>query len=346
MTLGRATPIATAAAGEDTLPGPVLLALGVAVLVAAAGAGLMLGSATLPPGRVVSALTAFDGSAEHVSVAEVRLPRVAVAAVVGASLGVAGALMQALTRNPLAEPSLLGVSWGAALAAVGGQVIAGIGTATTLVPVALGGAAIAGLAVLALGASGRAGLTPERLVLAGATVSGLLAALVQGMLVLDRESLEVARRWLAVSLAGADWDRLLAAAPYLGAGIALTAWLARPLWTLALGDDVARGLGVRTGLIKAAAAVAVVTLAGASVAVAGPIVLVGLAVPHGARALVGHDLARVLVACALMGAVLVVASDVVARVVVAPEDLPIGVMTAVVGAPVLLHVARRGIPSA
>lgn len=345
MTVCPAPAIAIAAASRRPLPGSVLLVLGLAALLLSASAGLILGSATVAPGRVLSALTAFDGSAEHVSVAEVRLPRVVVAAAVGASLGVAGALMQALSRNPLADPSLLGISWGAALAAVGAQVVAGIGTAPALVPVAMGGAAIAGLAVLALGATGRTGLTPERLVLAGATVSGLLAGLVQGMLVLDRESLEVARRWLAGSLAGTDWDVLLAAAPYLLAGIAITVCLARPLSTLALGEDVARGLGVRTGLIKAAAAAAVVALAGASVAVAGPIVLVGLAVPHGARALVGNDLPRVIIACALMGAVLVIASDVVARLVVAPEELPVGVMTALVGAPVLVHVARRGVSS-
>jgi iron complex transport system permease protein len=253
--------------------------------------------------------------------------------------------MQAVTRNPLAEPSLLGVSWGAALAAVGAQVVAGIGTAAALVPVAIGGAAIAGLAILVLAASGRAGLTPERLIVAGAAVSGLLAALVQGLLVLDSESLEVARRWLAGSLIGASWDALSAAAPYIVAGTVLSSCLVRPLSTLALGDDVARGLGVRTGRVKGAAAIAVVALAGGSVALAGPILLVGLAVPHAARALVGRDLAPLLTMCAVLGAMLVIVSDIVARVVVAPEELPVGVLTALVGAPVLLHVARRGVMS-
>ncbi len=342
----RPAPIAVAPSTQRVLPGPLLLGLGVAALAIVAGAGLMLGASTVSMAHVVSALTAFDGSAEHVTVAEVRLPRVAVAAVVGASLGVAGALMQAITRNPLAEPSLLGVSWGAALAAVGAQVVAGIGTTAALVPVAIAGAAIAGLAIVVLAATGRAGLTPERLIVAGAAVSGLLAALVQGLLVIDSQSLEVARHWLAGSLSGASWGALAAAAPYVVAGTVLSAGLVRPLSTLALGEDVARGLGVRTGLIKGAGAVAVVALAGASVALAGPIVLVGLAVPHAARALVGRDLAPVLMTCAVLGAVLVMLSDIVARTVIAPEELPVGMMTALVGAPVLLHVARRGATSA
>lgn len=346
MIAGPSTPIGTAQAGERALPGPVVLGLGAAALAVVAVAGLMLGASTVSATGVVSALTAFDGSAEDVTVVDVRLPRVVVAAVVGASLGVAGALMQAITRNPLAEPSLLGVSWGAALAAVGAQVVAGIGTAAALVPVAIGGAAIAGLLIVVLAASGRAGLTPERLIVAGAAVSGLLAALVQGLLVLDSESLEVARRWLAGSLTGASWNALGAAAPYLAAGTVLSAGLVRPLSALALGDDVARGLGVRTGLVKGAAAVAVVALAGGSVALAGPILLVGLAVPHAARVLVGRDLAPLLMACAVLGAVLLIVSDIVARIAVAPEELPVGVMTALVGAPVLLHIARRGVTSA
>jgi iron complex transport system permease protein len=339
------TPAVTGSDGRRPLRAAVVLGLAAAALAFVAAAGLMLGASTVSVPRVLSALTAFDGSADHVTVADVRLPRVVMAAAVGASLAVAGALMQAMTRNPLAEPSLLGVSWGAALAAVGGQVVAGIGTAAALVPVAIGGAAIAGLGIVVLAARGRAGLTPERLIVAGAAVSGLLAALVQGLLVLDSESLQVARRWLAGSLSGASWEALAAAAPYLVAGTVLSACLVRPLSTLALGEDVARGLGVRTGVVKGAAAVAVVALAGGSVALAGPIILVGLAVPHAARALVGRELAPLLTACAILGAMLVILSDIVARTVVAPEELPVGVMTALVGAPVLLHVARRGVTS-
>jgi len=214
---------------------------------------------------------------------------------------------------------------------------------------AVGGAALAlalaasGLLVVILGSLGREGLTPAKLVVAGAAISALLSALLQGLLVLDAQSLEASRRWLAGSLAGRDADVLLQVLPYLVAGLAVALALARPLTAFSLGEDVARGLGQRTGLVKGAAAVAVILLAGSAVAVAGPVVLVGLAVPHFARFLVGREQRRILPAAALFGAVVLLCADVVARVAIAPEELPVGVMTAIVGAPVLIHVARRGV---
>jgi iron complex transport system permease protein len=340
--VSTAARVAGRAAAVPRLSGPLVVAAGCALLALALAASVMLGATRISPADAVGALVAPNGSRAHVVVIEARVPRTLLAAAVGAALGVAGALMQAVSRNALAEPSLLGISWGAALAVVAAQYALAVGSAAAFVPAAVAGAAAAGLLVVSLGAVGRAGLTPERLVVAGAAVSALLAALVQAVLVVDRQSLEVARRWLAGSLAGAGVDALLAALPYLAAGAALAFALARPLTTLALGEDVARALGQRTGGVKAAAALAVVLLAGAAVAVAGPIVLVGLAVPHVARAAVGRDLVRVLPACALLGAVLVLAGDVAARLVIAPDELPVGVMTALLGAPIFLHVARRG----
>jgi iron complex transport system permease protein len=338
---------AARAGGEGfTLSRPLALGLALGALGLALGASVAVGTASIPLERTLSAFTAYDGSREHVIVIEARLPRTLIAAAVGAALGVAGALMQAVSRNALADPSILGVSWGAAAAAVGAQLVLDVGSMTALVLVALAGAALAGLLVVALGTAGRGGLSPERLVVAGAAVSALLAALVQGLLVLDRESLEAARRWLAGSLVGGDTDVLVAALPYQAAGFALAWGLARPLTTLSLGESVARGLGQRTGRVKLATAVAVVLLAGTAVAMAGPIVLVGLAVPHVARFVVGHDLRRALPACALLGAVLVLIADVAARLVLAPEELPVGVMAALVGTPVFMHVARRGVRAA
>lgn len=315
---------------------------GVGALALVAFASLALGAVTISPRAVVAALTGFDGSAAHVAVVEVRLPRTAVAAVVGGALGMAGVLMQAISRNALAEPSLLGVSWGAALAAVAGQVVFAVSSPHALVPLAMAGAAVAGGAVVVLGVAGRGGLESERLVVAGAAISGLLAAVVQGILVVDRQSLEVARHWLAGSLVGADWPALAAAAPYVLAGAVVAFVLAPQLTAMSLGDDVARGLGVRATRVKAAAAMTVVALAGASVALAGPVVLVGLVVPHAARALVGRDILSQLVVSAGAGALLVLAGDIVARVAIAPEELPVGIIAALVGAPVLLHLARRG----
>lgn len=327
--------------GNRKLRGPLLAVIGLVAVAAAVFAGLALGASTIAPDQVWSALVAFDGSSQHVAVLEVRLPRIIVAIAVGASLGVAGALMQAVGRNDLADPTILGISWGAALATVAGQIVLGVGSASMLVALAMVGAALAAAVIVALGLLGRGGFAAERLVVAGAAISGLLAALVQGLLVVDRESLEAARHWLAGSLTGAGWDGLLATLPYLAAGALLAAAVARPLTTLGLGEDVASALGVRPRPVQAATAVAIVALAGASVALAGPIALVGLAVPHAARALVGRAIGPQLVACFVLGALLVVLSDIASRVVLAPEEMPVGVLTAIVGTPVLVHVARR-----
>jgi len=341
----RSTTMVPRRAGRrgGALPGPLVAVVGAVSLALALGASLALGTTALPLERTVTAFTDYDASRAHVVVMEVRLPRALIGAVVGAALGVAGAVMQALSRNPLADPSVLGISWGAALAAVGAQVLLGIGSITALVWTALLGAAVAGLVVVGLGSVGRGGLTPAKLVVAGAAIGTLLGSVLQGLLVIDQESLQGSRRWLAGSLVGRDVDVLVLVLPYLVAGLLIALVLARPLTAFSLGEDVARGLGQRTGLIKGLAATAVVLLAGAAVAVAGVIVLVGLAVPHLARFLVGRDYRRVLPAAAIGGAVLVLAADVAARLVIGPEELPVGVMTALVGAPVFIHVARRGV---
>lgn len=335
---------ATRRAGSRRLSGPLLGILGLGALAVTGLGSLVLGATTIAPGDVFSALVAFDGSSQHVAVAEVRLPRTIVAVAVGASLGAAGALMQAVARNDLADPSILGISMGAALATVAGQIVLGVDSAFLLVALAMAGAGLAATGIVALGLLGRGGLGAERLVVAGAAISGLLLALVQGLLVVDSQSLEAARHWLAGSLTGAGWDGFVATLPYLAAGALIAAAVARPLTTLGLGEDVASVLGVRPRPVQAATAVAIVALAGASVALAGPVALVGLAVPHGARALVGQTMGPQLVVCGVLGALLVAVSDIVSRVVLAPEELPVGVVTAIVGAPVLLHVIRRPTP--
>jgi iron complex transport system permease protein len=333
----------TRVAGGGRLSLPVVLGLGGAALVGALLASIAIGATVIPLDRALAVLAAPDGSREAIIVADARLPRTLIGATVGAALGVAGAVMQAVSRNPLAEPGILGVSWGAALGAVGAQVALGIGSPAAAVGFALLGAAGAGATVVLIGSLGRGGLSPARLVVAGAAVSTLLWSVLQGLLVIDHASLEASRRWLAGSLSGRDEASLLQVAPYLGAGLVLALLLARPLTALSLGDDVARGLGQRTGTVKVAAALAVVLLAGAAVAVAGPIVLVGLAVPHVARALVGRDYSRVLPVSGLLGAVLVLAADVAGRRVMPPEEVPVGVMAALLGAPVFLHAVRRGV---
>lgn len=337
------SPVRRAGKAPGALPGLLVAVLGAVSVALALVASLALGTEGIPLQHTLTAFTDYDASRAHVIVMEARLPRALIGAIVGAALGVAGAVMQALSRNPLADPSVLGISWGAALAAVSAQVLFEIGSITALVWAALLGAAVTGFVVVALGSVGRGGLNPSKLIVGGAAVGLLLWSVLQGLLVVDQASLQGSRRWLAGSLVGRDIDVLVQVLPYLGGGLLVALALARPLTAFSLGEDIARGLGQRTALVKAGAATAVVLLAGAAVAVAGVIVLVGLAVPHLARFLVGRDYRRVLPAAAAGGAVLVLAADVAARFAIHPEELPVGVMTALVGAPVFIQIARRGV---
>jgi iron complex transport system permease protein len=323
------------------LSSPVSLGIGVALLLAAAYASLVMGTAGATPVKAAQALFAFDPSSDtHVIVRTARLPRMVIGIGVGAALAIAGAIMQALTRNPLADPSILGINYGAALTAVAAVVVFEVGVEGA-VPAALAGAAAAAVVVYLLGSAGGGGLTAMKLTVAGAAIAALLFAVMQGVLVLSEQSLEQGRRWLAGSLSGQDLDTFLVIAPYLGAGLIIALALGRALTTFELGEETARGLGQRTALVKGAGGLAVVLLAGSAVAIAGPIGFVGLAVPHLSRAVVGSDYRRVLPHAALHGAVLLLLADVAARLVIPPRELPVGVMTALVGAPFFLHIASR-----
>ncbi|HEY8477583.1 MAG TPA: iron ABC transporter permease [Chloroflexota bacterium] len=315
------------------------LLVGLALLLGCAVTSTALGAADIHPVTVWTALVAFDGSAEHLIVRTVRVPRALIAATVGAALGVAGALMQGLTRNPLASPSILGVNAGAALAVVLAIVLLKVGSLAVYVWFAFGGAACAALGVYLLASLGRGGPTPLRLTVAGAALTALLSSLTTAILVLSQRTLDEIRFWLAGSVAGRDLTLFFQVAPYLAVGLAVALLLGRQVTTLALGEDVARGLGQRTAWIKAAAAGCVVLLAGGSVAVAGPIGFVGLVVPHVVRFFVGADYRWILPYAAVLGAILLLVADVAARLVLRPLELPVGVMTALVGAPFFVYLA-------
>src|SRR5690606_13182974 len=260
---------------------------------------------------------------------------------VGASLAVAGAIMQALTRNPLASPGLLGVTAGAAFAVVTAVLVLGHPPLSTYALLALAGAGLAGALVDGLAAAtGAAGNSPLRLALAGAVLAAFLGALTTALLLLDQNTLDQVRFWTAGSLAGRDWELLRLTAPYMLVGLALGLPLARQLTTLSLGDDVARGLGQGSAAVKLSAAAAVVLLAGGAVALAGPIGFVGLVAPHLARFLVGVDYRWVLPYSALLGAALVTVGDIGARLAVRPQEIPVGVLMAVIGAPFFVYLAR------
>lgn len=313
---------------------PTAVLLGLTVL-----ASLAVGAGDVTPARALAVLTGAGDPDATFTVGMLRWPRTLVAIAVGAALGVAGSLLQAVARNPLAEPGLLGVSAGASFAVVV-AVAAGAAAATVGPWVAVAGAA-AGCALAVAAARLRgAGDDPVRLVLAGAAVTGLLGAVTAALLLIDQRTLDEVRFWTVGSVAGRDLGAVGAALPVLLAGLLLAALVARPLATLALGDDVALGLGQRPARTRVAAVAAVALLVGGATSAAGPIAFVGLVVPFAARALVGPELRRVLGVSVLLGPVVVLVADVLSRLLVRPYEMPLGVITALLGAPVLVAVVR------
>lgn len=323
-------------------PTAVRSALPLLALAAAVLASLALGARATSPATVLQVLLASDGSAEAVVVRQLRVPRTAVGLLVGAALGAAGALVQGLTRNPLAEPGLLGVNAGAALGVVLAMWLLGIGSLVGWVWFALVGAAAAAVLVHVLGASGRAAASPARLVLAGVATTALLSSLTSAVVLADRGTLDAYRFWVVGSLAGRDADLARQVAPFVVSGLVLALLAARALDAMALGDDAAAALGLRVGPVRAAASAAVVLLAGSATAAAGPLVFVGLVVPHLVRRWTGPLHRRLVPASMVTGAVVVLVADVVGRLAAPPGEVPVGVVVAALGGPVLVLVVRRG----
>lgn len=318
------------------------LLLGLVVLVLLVVASLTVGSKPIPVADVAEAFRDFDGTVEnHLIVTSLRLPRTLVAVMVGAALGLAGALMQGLTRNPLADPGILGVNAGAALAVVVGIFVFGVGSLSGYVWFAMAGAAVTSVGVYTLGALGRDGATPVKLALAGAAVTAFLYSITSSILLLDVATLDQYRFWAVGSVAGRDISVVSQVAPFLLVGTAMALCAGRSLNALALGDDVARSLGASVGASRIFSAVAVVLLVGGATAAAGPIAFVGLTVPHVARALVGPDYRWVLAASAVLAPSLLLAADVLGRVVARPGEVQVGILTALIGAPVFIALVRR-----
>jgi len=316
------------------------LAVAAAALLLVFLLSVWVGSKQIPFTAVWSVLWHDDGSSDAAIIHELRIPRAFLAVLVGAALGLAGALMQGVTRNPLADPGLLGVNVGAAAAVALAIAYAGVTSVIGYVWFAFLGAAVVSVLVYLIGSAGRAA-TPERLVLAGAAVSAALGAVTYAVLLLDPEAFNQFRYWVVGSLAGRREDTLVRVAPFIAAGIVLALLLARPLNALALGDDAGRALGAHAGRTRVLGAVAVTLLCGAATAAAGPIGFVGLAVPHVARMIVGPDQRWVLPYSMVLAPVLLLGADVVGRVVIAPAELQAGVVTAFVGAPVFIALCRR-----
>ncbi|MGH3086621.1 MAG: FecCD family ABC transporter permease [Rubrobacteraceae bacterium] len=317
------------------------LVVAVGVLFLCMLGSVRFGAAEIGTVEVVQTFIDYDpDDEEDLIIRTLRVPRAIIAALVGASLAVAGAIMQGLTRNPLADPGILGIEAGAAMAVVGAVFLFGVSSLSTYALFAFLGGGIAAVVVYGLGSLGRGGMTPMKLTIAGAALAALLSSLTTAMLILNQRTLEEIRFWLAGSVAGRDLDLLMQVLPYILVGLVLSLALARQVTTLSLGDDVAAGLGQRTKLVKAFAAVGVVLLAGSAVAIAGPIGFVGLVIPHVVRFFVGVDYRWILPYSIIFGAILLVSADIAARLVLRPQEVPVGIMTAFVGAPFFIYLAR------
>ncbi len=307
---------------------------------------IMLGAADISTSTVIDALFAFDATSfDHLVIQTVRLPRVVAGAFVGASLAVAGAIMQGLTRNPLASPGILGINAGASFAVVLAVYIMGSPPLSVYAVFAMIGATLAAIVVYGLGSMGRGGATPLRLTLAGVILTAFLTSFTTALLITDQDTLDQIRFWTVGSLAGRDWELFQQTAWYMVFGMIGALLLARQITTISLGEDIAAGLGQNTVLVKGLAAIAVVFLAGGAVALAGPIGFVGLVAPHLVRFFAGVDYRWILPYSALMGAVLVIGGDMVARVIIRPQELPVGVMMGLIGAPFFIYLARWKVKS-
>ncbi|WP_217198231.1 FecCD family ABC transporter permease [Streptomyces buecherae] len=316
-------------------------ALAVLALLLAMLLSLAIGSRQIAPSAVFDALLHGGGSDAAEVVRSMRLPRTVVGVMVGAALAMAGTVMQGITRNPIADPGILGISQGASVAVVLAIAYASVHTLTGYVWFAFAGAGVAAVLVYAIAARGRGGATPVKLALAGAAINALLVSVTMAVLTTKAAALDEFRFWQVGSLSGRDAEVAAQVWPFLLVGVVLVASVARGLDALALGEDVARGLGQNVATVRIVGGLGAAVLTGVGVAAAGPIAFVGLAVPHIARAVVGTDHRWVLPMAALIGPVMLLVSDTVGRIVFPPSEVPAGVMTSLIGVPFLVALVRR-----
>ncbi len=335
-------PTSTSTAG---LP-PAARAGGFALLALALAAVLVLsitvGARPIALADIWNALTAFDATqTNHKIILDLRLPRTLVGLLVGAALGLSGAILQGATRNPLADPGILGINAGATLCVVLGISVFGITQLSGYVWLAFLGAGAAMLVVYLVASLGREGATPVKLALAGAAVTAALTSVTSAILITNVETLDQIRFWQVGALTGRTTDILLQVAPFILAGTVLALLTSRILDGLALGDDVARGLGLKVQRGRALVGLAAVILAGAATAAAGPIAFVGLTVPHLARAFTGPNYRWILPYSMLLAPILLLGADIIGRIIVPPGELQVGIVTAALGAPFFIALVRR-----
>jgi iron complex transport system permease protein len=322
----------------------LLILLGLAFLtMVVAVASIAVGAMRIPLPGVWSALVHPAGTEQDDVVRSLRLPRTAFGLLAGTALGLAGALVQGHTRNPLADPGLLGVTQGAAFAMVLSIFTLGVTDLRVYIWFGFAGALVASVAVFTLGSVG-GGATPITLALAGAAVSTLLHGLISGIVLLDQQALNVYRFWQAGAIAGRDARLLPQVLPFVLLGVLLALANAPGLNVLSLGEDVARSLGRRVGATRALGIASITLLTGSAVAVCGALAFVGLIVPHIARALSGPDHRWLLPYSGLLGAILLLGADIAGRVVARPGELEVGIMLALIGGPFFIALVRRRKP--
>ncbi|MEV5315086.1 MULTISPECIES: iron chelate uptake ABC transporter family permease subunit [unclassified Streptomyces] len=314
------------------------LLVSVAILVVVALASIAIGARGLSLEQVWHGLFEDSGTYGDIVVAD-RLSRTVLGLLAGAALGLAGAVLQALTRNPLADPGLLGINAGASAAVVTATTFLGVTSLSGYVWFAFCGAAAVGALVWFLG--GSRGATPVRLALAGTAISAALYGYLQAMMILDEAALGVMRFWTVGSLTSATNESILQVLPFMVAGMVLALGLARPLNAMAMGDDTAKALGANLNRTRVLAMLAATVLCGSATAACGPIVFVGLMVPHVVRSFTGPDLRWILPYAAVLSPVLLLGADVIGRVVARPAEIQVGIVTAILGGPVFIFLVRR-----
>lgn len=319
----------------------ITMIMSIILLIVCVVASLSLGARVVSFQELIDGLFNRDVDTYGANVVRKRISRTILSLFCGAGLGVSGALMQAVTRNPLADPSILGVNTGAALFVVCGLAFFNISTANQYIWLALVGAALTAIFVFGIGSMGRGGATPIKLVLAGAATSAALASLVTAIMIPNSYAMDQFRFWQVGSVGSATWNSITTFLPFLVMGILIALMTAPALNALALGDDVATGLGVRPGFLRLVAAFGGVILCGAATALAGPIGFIGLLSTHVMRLILGPDLRFVIPMSAIAGAVILTLSDVLGRLIASPGELEVGVVTAFIGAPILIILAIK-----
>ncbi|ALC87470.1 iron ABC transporter [Bacillus sp. FJAT-22090] len=318
------------------------LIIAVSLLVLLMCASIVYGYTETSWKMILDAFQNNNGSNEHIVIETVRLPRALIAAAVGSSLAISGVLMQTLTKNPLASPGIFGVNAGAGFAVVLAVTLFSVSNLQAFTWISFLGAAVAAIAVYTIGATGREGLTPMKLTLAGAAMSAMFASFTQGFLVINEAAFEQVLFWLAGSVEGRKMEILLNVLPYLLLGWLGSIIIASKMNVLSMGEDVAKGLGVNTGFLKIIVAIIVILLAGGSVAITGPIGFIGIVVPHLTRFIVGIDHRWLIPFSGVLGGILLLVADILARYIIMPQEIPVGVMTAIIGTPFFIYIARKG----